>query len=466
MLSSRPLQLTTDAPYFSTKTPGRGLKNRAENAYPGMGMPMTVNGKGKNANKAPRTPFQPASAQPHRPFKDQKIVLKSTGRPLSDRTPLPNRVGTTLFKTPLPGNSKLSKLRCDGDQIEEDSGTTPDSAQRPSSLRKHIKHPRISGRSALETPMNNGNHWDVSDGDIVLPDAQPVLEETIAEAGDDLDELEYGPPNTLDIAYEPPFDFVLPNYKEVGKTLFDLAHSTPYDDVAPVEIEISPCQIGESKWDFISLPELASDDPFHVARAQMVSENVKNAPPVLPSRRGGISSSNTITGVTRPQSSKTRVGVAPTARRPAGHALPATAVVNTKRTVFPTVAKSTSASSIRKATEAKELASLRTLPSSTGSSMKDLPLSKLRPSALQSTPAAGRAPIPRPTSRMTNPSVLAGRTPAPPRRPHTSLATNVNSHTASSTKKVPQPTSKEDDVVIIKDNDADIDMDLDFKFDV
>lgn len=98
---------------------------------------------------------------------------------------MPNRIGTVLFKTPLPGATKPSKLK------GEENG----SEQRPSSMRKHIKHPRMSGK-ALETPMNTGNHWDISDGDIVL-EATPQLQEPILEQEDDQDEVEYGPPNTL-----------------------------------------------------------------------------------------------------------------------------------------------------------------------------------------------------------------------------------------------------------------------------
>lgn len=60
MLSSRPAQLTTDTPYFPTKTPGRALSNRPENAHAGA---LSVNFKGKHANGVPRTPFQPASTR-------------------------------------------------------------------------------------------------------------------------------------------------------------------------------------------------------------------------------------------------------------------------------------------------------------------------------------------------------------------------------------------------------------------
>ncbi|KAF8953995.1 hypothetical protein BDZ97DRAFT_552337 [Flammula alnicola] len=145
MLNSRPVQLATDGAYFPTKTPGRGLKNRIENAHAGGGVAVTVNGKGKNVNVAPRTPFQPASVQPHK-FKDQKTVLTTIIRPLGDKTPLPNRLGNVLFQTPLPGMSKLSKLGQFAENGYEGEGGTPDSVQRPSSMRKHIKHPRNSGK--------------------------------------------------------------------------------------------------------------------------------------------------------------------------------------------------------------------------------------------------------------------------------------------------------------------------------
>ncbi len=80
-----------------------------------------------------------------------------------------------------------------GDRGE--GGGTPDSAQRPSSLRKHPKHPRNSGAGRFETPVNSGRHWDASDGEIVLPE---VVQETDAVAEDnDTDEVEYGAPNTL-----------------------------------------------------------------------------------------------------------------------------------------------------------------------------------------------------------------------------------------------------------------------------
>jgi hypothetical protein len=135
--------------------------------------------------------------------KDQK--LGTTTRLLADKTPLPNRIGAILFQTPLPQkqNLKTSKLVfVDSDALNQTKSTnnaggkTPDSVQRPSSTRKHVKHPR-SATQNFETPMNRGNHWDISDGDIVLPeDMQPALQDTIIEK-DDFDEIEFMAPNTL-----------------------------------------------------------------------------------------------------------------------------------------------------------------------------------------------------------------------------------------------------------------------------
>ena len=47
-----------------------------------------------------------------------------------------------------------------------------------------MKHPR-SATQNFETPMNRGNHWDISDGDIGMSiNMQPPLQDTIMETGD------------------------------------------------------------------------------------------------------------------------------------------------------------------------------------------------------------------------------------------------------------------------------------------
>ena len=137
--------------------------------------------------------------------KDQKQkfgLTTTTTRLLADKTPLPNRIETILFQTPLPQkhNVKLSKLAfADPDALNQtksakNGGKTPDSVQRPSSTRKHVKHPHNATQS-FQTPMNRGNHWDISDGDIVLPaDVQPA---SLEDTSDDLDEIEFMAPNTL-----------------------------------------------------------------------------------------------------------------------------------------------------------------------------------------------------------------------------------------------------------------------------
>ncbi|KAJ3501804.1 hypothetical protein NLJ89_g9176 [Agrocybe chaxingu] len=276
MLSSRPIQLNTDATYFPTKTPGRTTKNRAENAHAGIGVPPTI-GKGKNV---PKTPFQSSSVQSR--LKDGKIVLNTVSRPLGDKTPLPNRLATTLFQTPLPQKSKLSKAFVgggEGEQNDDGEGNTPESGQRPSSMRKHIKHPRLSGKN-FQTPMNKDNHWEISDDEGIVLDTQPT-QETIVEDEDDFDEVEYGPPNTLDLPYEPPFDFELPDYKEVGKALRQLAFSVPYDDIPSFpEPEFPVSELEAQTWDMLPLPALASDDPFDLARLEVANPSTVTTPAI------------------------------------------------------------------------------------------------------------------------------------------------------------------------------------------
>ena len=215
----------------------------------------------------------------HKVVKDQKHG--TTARLLADKTPLPNRIGATLFQTPLPQKQdfKSSKLViADPDALNQ---TKSDSVQRPSSTRKHVKHPR-SVTQNFETPMNRGNHWDISDGDLVLPaDMQPALQDTVTENIDDFDEIEFMAPNTLgkkeptlplyfffffgylfftttDLPYQPPLDFELPDYKVLGKNLRNLAYSCPYDDSPPPpEPDIVVSDISISTWDMLKLPPLS-----------------------------------------------------------------------------------------------------------------------------------------------------------------------------------------------------------------
>lgn len=54
--------------------------------------------------------------------------------------------------------------------------------------------PRSASKS-FETPLNSGNHWDVSDVSIVLQDTEVVAQEAAIEH--DYDDIEYMAPNTL-----------------------------------------------------------------------------------------------------------------------------------------------------------------------------------------------------------------------------------------------------------------------------
>ena len=62
----------------------------------------------------------------------------------------------------------------------------------------------------------------------------------------------------IDLPYQPPFDFELPDYKVLGKNLRNLAHSCPYDDTpSPPELDIVVSDIAISTWDMIKLPPLS-----------------------------------------------------------------------------------------------------------------------------------------------------------------------------------------------------------------
>lgn len=180
------------------KTPARSTRTRSENAHQGA---MTIqNGKGK-ANVM-RTPFHPKTAQPQRLLKDGPgstsakapiHLITRSNKPLADKTPFANRT-LNIYHTPAPDHKppKLNLLA----PVVHDQHTTPDSgpgSARASSTRRHSRAPKPS--VAFQTPANQGNHWDVSDGEIVVPEMEQVLE--IEEEFDDSEEIEYMPPNTL-----------------------------------------------------------------------------------------------------------------------------------------------------------------------------------------------------------------------------------------------------------------------------
>ncbi|KAJ7162290.1 hypothetical protein C8R46DRAFT_904397 [Mycena filopes] len=232
MLSSRPVHWPTDG-RMAAKTPGR------ENALH-RGALMTVHGKGKQSSSL--APLQPHSVRAYAFPSKNPITTKLVTRPLGDRTPFPNR--DAAFATPLPGESKLAKLvliDSTRPNAPYPAGTTPPSALRPSSARKHIRAPRTSSRFKFETPVTRGNHWDVSELDLLVPpgDESQLLATTLpgAEADEefeDYDEIEYMPPK-LALDEGPPLGFSLPDYKEVGRALVRGAQSFAYDDEVPVE---------------------------------------------------------------------------------------------------------------------------------------------------------------------------------------------------------------------------------------
>ncbi|GLB44999.1 hypothetical protein LshimejAT787_1900770 [Lyophyllum shimeji] len=260
MLSSRPVQFGMDSQLYPSRTPAR-MKGRLENA-----VPMTVHGLGKGKATALQTPFHAGSQHAQKDAaiaqtQGKPIVVTTRPRPLGDKTPFPNRArNAEQFETPLPKLNKFPALSFLEPQTHLQPQKTPDSVLRPSTARKHVRVPRSASKS-FETPLNNGNPWDVSDISIVTPDA-PVQE---LAPENDYDEIEYMPPNTLNLAYQPPFDFHLPNYREVGTTLLRFAHSYPYDDTPVAEIEVNAEDIQRPGWDMLQLPELESDDPFHQA---------------------------------------------------------------------------------------------------------------------------------------------------------------------------------------------------------
>ncbi|KAJ7121954.1 hypothetical protein C8R43DRAFT_1032643 [Mycena crocata] len=285
---------------MAAKTPGR------ENTF--HRGPMTVQGKGKQNSVAS---LQPHTVQSHRISKDVKNPTRIVTRPLGDKTPFPNRDAPNKFNTPLPGEQKIAKLVLLDTHANKSKllhpTDTPDSVARPSSTRKHVRVPRSAERvqniNKFETPVTNGNHWDVSELDIHVP--APVAEELPPVVDEeDYDEIEYMPPSAVELPYTPPFDFDLPNYATVGAGLLRLAQSYPYDDVSPIELEPAP-EACLCDMPVFTLPDIQSDDPFlEVASKPRPTSTSK--PVIAPTRTASTVPIRTAAPV--PAASRTRLG--------------------------------------------------------------------------------------------------------------------------------------------------------------
>ncbi|KAL1719219.1 hypothetical protein EV715DRAFT_199457 [Schizophyllum commune] len=149
---------------------------------------------------------------------------KATKTPFGDKTPFPNRLRPQLFSPSQDAGPKLQKPNFVLEVV-------PDGNARPSSTRKNAR-PRSSLTKAFQTPANRGDWWNVPEDDLMSPEnsVQEVAEEELFDFDE---EVEYMPPNTLDLPYVPPFDFEMPDYKKVGAAVTEIMHCYAYVDVVP-----------------------------------------------------------------------------------------------------------------------------------------------------------------------------------------------------------------------------------------
>ncbi|KAI9507415.1 hypothetical protein F5148DRAFT_981445 [Russula earlei] len=254
MLSSRPVPLTANRP-LHTKTPGRALQKARgilqENAFQG---PSTA----KTQRVQLQTPSKELSKKPPRGSQSLKAVVDTVVRPLGDKTPFVNRQRRVIQEL-NPGPAK-------GNPHARDSSLellTPGHALLPSSARKTVRGRHSSG-PVFETPVTNGNHWDVIEGDVISP-VTPEVQGEEAQA-EDYDEIEYMPPTATDPPYTPHFD--VPDYKLMGTQLFEMMHSFPKDDTTDrcyasekenIDdaglLEASGFNASPAQWNFFHRPE-------------------------------------------------------------------------------------------------------------------------------------------------------------------------------------------------------------------
>ncbi|KAI0665867.1 hypothetical protein C8Q78DRAFT_985369 [Trametes maxima] len=315
MLSTRPISLDANIdsvqPILTAKTPGRvkGLKNRAalqENAIH-SGAKTVLSKK-----SVLQTPYRPGTAHGKKP-----LVSVSVTRPLMDKTPAPNRVGPSMgfgaSKTPATKGFKLSKLSLLVPEPEEPELLSPDAAPllRPSSTRKSLRG-RLSG--TFKTPMTKGDYWNVSPGDMEMElgagTSEQAKEETMPVEDED-DEIEYMPPSAIELPYEPPFE--LPDYKSLGRDLFNFGHAALVDDTldayyaADIEKQLDVAAIatasgsdsGSSSTGGLDLSDLEDDSPFPRKTPKPIPSTLAKAagPPARGVPVRGAQGSSTRTGI-------------------------------------------------------------------------------------------------------------------------------------------------------------------------
>ncbi|KAF9650952.1 hypothetical protein BDM02DRAFT_3184894 [Thelephora ganbajun] len=174
------------------------------------------------------------------------VIEQSSSKVLGDKTPFHHNRQDPLF-TPTPQTFKIVKFALEEDEPELlwPSNAAPIPALlRPSSTRKSLRGRLSVGDGdkekgeerfgplglkglQLQTPMNPKNrHWELGDLDLEVPvETEPIAE----EEDEDDDEIEYMPPK-VEVPYQPPFDFEMPDYKVLGVKLREMAHSYKYED--------------------------------------------------------------------------------------------------------------------------------------------------------------------------------------------------------------------------------------------
>jgi hypothetical protein len=183
MLTSRPAPLTANRP-LHVKTPGRALQKVSgilqENAPRGPGTAARI-------HKARlQTPLRGGS------WETQPSKATFVTRPLGDKTPFANHQRRALQdRTPGPAKGKppvqTTKLEL----------LTPGHALLSSSVRKSVRG-RYSSGPVFETPVTNGNHWDVIEGGVAVAAAPRAQGEEVQQG--DYDEIEYMAPTAIGVS--------------------------------------------------------------------------------------------------------------------------------------------------------------------------------------------------------------------------------------------------------------------------
>ncbi|KDQ21693.1 hypothetical protein BOTBODRAFT_26124 [Botryobasidium botryosum FD-172 SS1] len=261
-----------DLPSSSTrrvfaKTPGPGAAlNRTSTKENAATQLLARTGKGKrfvvfSPEKQVAGSSQPAGKT------IEGITITTTFTKGAKLTPRKGPLDDKTNKTPFVSRSNLpqtpSPQKCGASpSLESMKPGVPQTVLRPSSMRKSLRF-RTSAGKEFTTPEASGRrpHWDIEDISLEAGQTSVTGMEAVSVLPDEDDfELEYMPPTSIELPFDPPCD--MPDYRTLGATLRNFT-VIPCEETALDWGEVqTSTEVADETWEQLPLLKLEDEDPF------------------------------------------------------------------------------------------------------------------------------------------------------------------------------------------------------------